>query len=49
MNAGTDLDLGDTTYIKYLPVALKDNLVQLETIRRAVLEELLPENQGGRF
>jgi beta-glucosidase len=49
MNAGTDLDLGDTAYIKYLPVALKDNLVQLETIRRAVWRSFYLRIRVGDF
>ena len=50
MNATTDLDLGpDKVYPKYLPAALRDNLVQLETIQRAVWRSFYLRIRVGDF
>ena len=50
MNATTDLDLGpDNVYPKYLPAALRDNLVQLETIQRAVWRSFYLRIRVGDF
>ena len=50
MNATTDLDLGpDNVYPKYLPAALRDNLVQLDTIKRAVWRSFYLRIRVGDF
>ena len=50
MNATTDLDLGpDDVYPKYLPAALRDDLVQLDTIRRAVWRSFYLRIRVGDF
>jgi beta-glucosidase len=50
MNASTDLDLGpDRVYPKYLPSALSDHLVQIDTIRRAVWRSFYLRIRVGDF
>ena len=50
MNAGTDLDLGpDHVYPEYLPSALKDGTVQLDTIKRAVWRSFYLRIKVGDF
>ena len=50
MNASTDLDLGhDDVYPKYLPSALKDKLVTLDTIKDAVWRSFYLRMRVGDF
>ena len=50
MNASTDLDLGhDDVYTKYLPSAVSDNRVKIETIREAVWRSFYLRIRVGDF
>ena len=50
MNASTDLDLGyDRVYTKYLPSAISDNLVKIDTIREAVWRSFYLRIRVGDF